>query len=339
MTESKSMILGCAGKSLTEDEIRFYGDERPWGFILFARNVGETEQIRDLVASMRDCIGRPDAPVFIDQEGGRVQRLRPPLAPNYPAGGALGALWRDDREAGRRAAWLLARLHAFDLLRHGITADCLPVLDVPIAGASDVIGARAYGMEPNAVIELGKASAEGLMSGGVLPVMKHIPGHGRAFADTHFALPTVDTPLAELRQHDFAPFKALNHLPMAMTAHVVYSAVDPDNPATTSAKLVNELIRGEIGFDGLLMSDDTSMKALSGDFPTKAASILAAGCDLVLHCNGVFEEMSGIASRTTVLEGKSLARAERALTYIKDRDVADESAIRAEFAAYFEAVA
>ncbi|WP_192245971.1 beta-N-acetylhexosaminidase [Mesorhizobium silamurunense] len=339
MTESKSMILGCAGKSLTEDEIRFYGDERPWGFILFARNVGETEQIRDLVDSMRDCIGRPDAPVFIDQEGGRVQRLRPPLAPNYPAGGALGALWRDDREAGRRAAWLLARLHAFDLLRHGITADCLPVLDVPIAGASDVIGARAYGMEPNAVIELGKASAEGLMSGGVLPVMKHVPGHGRAFADTHFALPTVDTPLAELRQHDFAPFKALNHLPMAMTAHVVYSAVDPDNPATTSAKVVNELIRGEIGFDGLLMSDDTSMKALSGDFPTKAASILAAGCDLVLHCNGVFEEMSGIASRTTVLEGKSLARAERALAYIKDGDVADESAIRAEFATYFEAVA
>ncbi|RWI93362.1 beta-N-acetylhexosaminidase [Mesorhizobium sp.] len=339
MTESKSMILGCAGKSLTEDEIRFYGDERPWGFILFARNVGETEQIRDLVASMRESVGRPDAPVFIDQEGGRVQRLRPPLAPNYPGGGALGALWREDREAGRRAAWLLARLHAFDLLRHGITADCLPVLDVPIAGASDVIGARAYGMEPNAVIELGRASAEGLMSGGVLPVMKHIPGHGRAFADTHFALPTVDTPLAELRQHDFAPFKALNHLPMAMTAHVVYSAIDPDNPATTSAKVVNEVIRGEIGFDGLLMSDDTSMKALSGDFPTKAASILAAGCDLVLHCNGVFEEMSGIASRTTMLEGKSLARAERALAYIKDRDVADESTIRAEFATYFDAVA
>ncbi|MDG4906380.1 beta-N-acetylhexosaminidase [Mesorhizobium sp. WSM4898] len=339
MTESKSMILGCAGKSLTEDEIRFYGDERPWGFILFARNVGETEQIRDLVASMRESVGRPDAPVFIDQEGGRVQRLRPPLAPNYPAGGALGALWREDREAGRRAAWLLARLHAFDLLRHGITADCLPVLDVPIAGASDVIGARAYGMEPNAVIELGRASAEGLMSGGVLPVMKHIPGHGRAFADTHFALPTVDTPLAELRQHDFAPFKALNHLPMAMTAHVVYSAIDPDNPATTSAKVVNEVIRGEIGFEGLLMSDDTSMKALSGDFPTKAAAILAAGCDLVLHCNGVFEEMSGIASRATVLEGKSLARAERALAYINDRDVADESTIRAEFATYFDAVA
>lgn len=339
MSESKSMILGCAGKSLTPEEIRFYGGERPWGFILFARNIGEPGQIRDLVASMRDSVGRPDAPVFIDQEGGRVQRLRPPLAPNYPAGGALGALWRDDREAGRRAAWLMARLHAFDLSRFGITADCLPVLDVPIEGASDVIGARAYGMDPNAAIELGRASAEGLISGGVLPVMKHIPGHGRASADTHFALPTVDTPLAELRRHDFAPFKALNHLPMAMTAHVVYSAVDPDHPATTSAKVVNEVIRGEIGFDGLLMSDDTSMKALSGDFPTKAAAILAAGCDLVLHCNGVFEEMSGIASRTTPLEGKSLARAERALAYIKSRDAAEEAAIRAEFATYFEAVA
>jgi len=339
MTESKSMILGCAGKSLTPEEIRFYGGERPWGFILFVRNIGEPEQIRDLVASMRDAVGRPDAPVFIDQEGGRVQRLRPPLAPNYPAGGALGALWRNDREAGTRAAWLMARLHAFDLLRFGITADCLPVLDVPIEGASDVIGARAYGKEPGAVIALGRAAAEGLMSGGVLPVMKHIPGHGRAFADTHFELPTVDTPLSELRAHDFAPFKALNHLPMAMTAHVVYSAIDPNNPATTSAKVVNEIIRGEIGFDGLLMSDDTSMKALSGDFPTKAAAILAAGCDLVLHCNGVFEEMSGIASRTTALTGKSLDRAERALTYIRDRDRADETEIRAEFATYFDAVA
>jgi len=339
MTESKSMILGCAGKSLTPEEVRFYRGERPWGFILFARNVGETEQIRDLVASMRDAVGRSDAPVFIDQEGGRVQRLRPPLAPNYPAGGALGALWRNDRDAGRRAAWLMARLHAFDLLRHGITADCLPVLDVPVEGASDVIGARAYGKEPGAVIELGRAAAEGLMSGGVLPVMKHIPGHGRAFADTHFELPTVDTPLSELRSHDFAPFKALNHLPMAMTAHVVYSAVDPENPATTSARVVNDIIRGEIGFDGLLMSDDTSMKALSGDFPAKAAAILAAGCDLVLHCNGVFEEMSGIASRTTALAGKSLERAERALTYIKDRDLANETEIRAEFATYFDAVA
>jgi beta-N-acetylhexosaminidase len=339
MTESKSMILGCAGKSLAPEEVRFYRDERPWGFILFARNVGEPEQIRDLVASMRDAVGRPEAPVFIDQEGGRVQRLRPPIAPNYPAGASLGALYRSDREAGLRAAWLLARLHAFDLLKLGITADCLPVLDVPIEGASDVIGTRAYGKDPDSVAKLGRASAEGLLSGGVLPVMKHIPGHGSAFSDTHFELPTVDTPLAELRTHDFAPFKALNHLPIAMTAHVVYSAVDPDNPATTSGKVVGEIIRGEIGFDGLLVSDDTSMKALSGDFPSKAASILAAGVDIVLHCNGVMEEMAGIASRTTVLEGKALERAERALDYIRERDQVAEADIRAEFANYFEAVA
>ncbi|ESY78717.1 beta-hexosaminidase [Mesorhizobium sp. LNHC221B00] len=339
MTESKSMILGCAGKSLTREEINFYRNECPWAFILFARNIGETEQIRDLVAEMRDCIGRPDALVFIDQEGGRVQRLRPPLAPNYPSGGALGALWRDDHDAGARAAWLLARLHAFDLLRYGITADCLPVLDVPIEGASDVIGARAYGKEPRPVIELGRAAAEGLMSGGVLPVMKHIPGHGRAFADTHFELPVVNASLGDLQRHDFAPFRELNHLPMAMTAHVVYSAIDPNNPATTSGKVIDEIIRREIGFDGLLMSDDTSMKALSGDFPTKAASILAAGCDLVLHCNGVFEEMAGIASRTKGLEGKSLERAKRAMTYIEKRDAAEEIEIRAEFATYFDAVA
>jgi beta-N-acetylhexosaminidase len=339
MTESKSMILGCAGKSLTREEINFYRNECPWAFILFARNISETEQIRDLVAEMRDCIGRPDALVFIDQEGGRVQRLRPPLAPNYPAGGALGALWRDDHDAGARAAWLMARLHAFDLLRYGITADCLPVLDVPIEGASDVIGARAYGKEPRPVIELGRAAAEGLMAGGVLPVMKHIPGHGRAFADTHFELPVVNASLSDLQRHDFAPFRELNHLPMAMTAHVVYSAIDPNNPATTSGKVIDEIIRREIGFDGLLMSDDTSMKALSGDFPTKAASILAAGCDLVLHCNGVFEEMAGIASRTKGLEGKSLERAKRALTYIRKNDAVEETEIRAEFATYFDAVA
>lgn len=339
MTESKSMILGCAGLSLTPEEVALYRRERPWGFILFARNVKEPEQIRDLVAEMRDSVGRPDAPVFIDQEGGRVQRLRPPLAPNYPAGGALGALYRSDRAAGLRATWLHARLHAFDLSRYGITADCLPVLDVPVEGASDVIGARAYDRDPAVVAALGLAAAEGLLAGGVLPVMKHVPGHGRATADTHFELPTVHTPFDELRAHDFAPFKALSHLPIAMTAHVIYSAVDPDAPATTSRKVVEEIVRGEIGFDGLLVSDDTSMKALSGDFPSKSAAILAAGVDLVLHCNGVIEEMEGIASRALPLVGKSLERAEAALKAITAGDGHDEASIRAEFGHYFEAVA
>ncbi len=339
MSESQTLILGCAGRSPTREEISFYRGERPWGFILFARNIGEPEQIRDLVASLRDCVDRPDAPVFIDQEGGRVQRLRPPLAPNYPAGAALGALYRDDEEAGLRAAWLLARLHAFDLLRYGIDADCLPVLDVPVEGASDVIGQRAYGREPSVVATLGRAVAEGLMAGGVLPVMKHIPGHGRAGADTHFELPTVHASLDELRRHDFAPFQALNDLPVAMTAHVVFSAIDPDAPATTSGKVVEEIIRGEIGFDGLLVSDDVSMKALSGDFQAKAAAILAAGVDLVLHCNGDMDEMRAVASRARPLEGEALKRAGRALGAVKGRDEADEAELRAEFGEYFEAVA
>jgi beta-N-acetylhexosaminidase len=338
MSESKAMILGCAGKTLTDEEVRFYQSERPWGFILFARNIGETGQVRDLVSAMRDSVGRPDAPVFIDQEGGRVQRLRPPIAPNYPAGAALGALYSRDREAGLRAAWLMSRLHAFDLRRLGLTADCLPVLDVPVEGASDVIGSRAYGHDPDIVTALGRAAAEGLIAGGVLPVMKHMPGHGRAFSDSHHELPVVDATPADLLSRDFAPFRALNTLPAAMTAHVVYTAIDPDRPATTSPIVIETIIRGAIGFDGLLISDDTSMKALSGDFPEKAAAILAAGCDLVLHCNGVMAEMAGIASRTTRLEGKSLERAERALAVVED-GASDEAAIRAEFAGYFEAVA
>jgi beta-N-acetylhexosaminidase len=250
MSESKRMILGASGLSLTQDEIAFYRDERPWGFILFARNVGEVAQLRDLATAMRDSVGRPDAPVFIDQEGGRVQRLRPPLAPNYPPAAALGELYRRDREAGLRAAWLMSRLHAFDLVRCGVDTDCLPVLDVPVEGAHDVIGQRAYARDPEIVAALGRAAADGLFAGGVLPVMKHIPGHGRAGADTHFELPTVNASLEDLREHDFAPFRALRDLPMAMTAHVVYSAIDPANPATHSARVIEEIIRGEIGFDG-----------------------------------------------------------------------------------------
>jgi beta-N-acetylhexosaminidase len=339
MSESKAVILGCSGKALSADEVAFYSDERPWGFILFARNIGEPAEISDLVASLRDSVGRPDAPVFIDQEGGRVQRLRPPIAPNYPAAAALGALYRTDRDAGLRAAWLAGRLHAFDLSRFGINVDCLPVLDVPTEGATDAIGTRAYGKDPAAVAAMGRAAAEGLMAGGVLPVMKHVPGHGRALSDSHHELPRVEASLDELRSHDFAPFKALADLPMAMTAHVVYAAIDPKAPATTSPIVVSEIVRGEVGFDGLLISDDTSMKALSGDFPDKAAAILAAGVDIVLHCNGVMAEMRGIVSKSVPLKGKSLQRAERALGFLKGRDAAVEAEIRREFATHFDAVA
>ncbi|SMH49057.1 beta-N-acetylhexosaminidase [Mesorhizobium australicum] len=339
MTESKAMILGCSGLSLTPDEAAFFRDERPWAFILFARNVSEPGQIRDLVGALRDCSGRNDALVFIDQEGGRVQRLRPPLAPNYPAGSPLGALYRHDSQAGLRAAWLLSRLHAFDLSALGITADCLPVLDVPVEGAHDVIGNRAYGKDPDTVAAMGRAAAEGLLAGGVLPVIKHIPGHGRAFSDSHHALPVVDTPLEELRRHDFAPFKANAGFGMAMTAHVIYSAIDPERPATTSPKVISDYIRGEIGFDGLLMSDDLSMKALSGDFAARAAASLAAGCDVVLHCNGLMDEMAPVASAVPALQGRALERAKRAMAPLGRTDGADESAVRDEFAAYFEAVA
>jgi beta-N-acetylhexosaminidase len=331
MTESKAMILGAAGKTLGEDEKAFIRAERPWAFILFARNIGEAGQVRDLVAAMRDCVGR-DALVFIDQEGGRVQRLRPPLARNYPAAAELGAIYRGDRKAGLRAAWLMSRLHAFDLISLGITADCLPVLDVPVEGAHDVIGNRAYGHDPETVAALGRAAAEGLLSGGVLPVVKHVPGHGRAFADSHHALPIVDAHRSELERHDFAPFRALADMPMAMTAHVIYSAIDPQLPATTSRRVIHEIIREEIGFDGLLMSDDVSMHALSGDFASRTDAIFSAGCDVVLHCNGVMEEMRAVAGRTPALAGKALERAGRAVAWRKKPDAADERTVRAEFA-------
>lgn len=339
MSESKAIILGCAGKRLTDEERGFFRGERPWGFILFARNIGEAGEIRDLVGELRATVGRDDAPVFIDQEGGRVQRIRAPLAPAYPTAAALGALHRRDAMAGVRAAWLMSRLHAFDLMRFGINADCLPVLDVPVDGAHDVIGDRAYSNDPAVVGRMGRAAADGLMAGGVLPVMKHVPGHGRAFSDSHLALPVVDAGLEELRARDFAPFQALSDLPMAMTAHVVYTALDPDNPATTSPKVISEIIRGEIGFDGLLMSDDVSMKALSGDFRQKTRAILAAGCDVVLHCNGAMDEMRAVAGEATVLAGAALERAGRALSLLGRDDCAEEHALRDEFTALFEAVA
>ncbi len=339
MTESKSMILGCAGKSLTREEIRFYRSECPWGFILFARNVSEPEQIRDLVASMRDCIGRPDAPVFIDQEGGRVQRLRPPLAPNYPAGAALGALWRDDHDTGERAAWLLGRLHAFDLSRYDLSSDCLPVLDVPVEGASDVIGARAYGKEPESVSRLGRAAADGLMAGGVLPVMKHTPGHGRAFADTHKELARVGAPLCDLVAHDFVPFKALKDLPMAMTAHVIFDCIDPERPSTLSPTVIGTIIRDVIGFDGLVMSDDISMKGLSGELDDLAVRIIDAGCDMVLYCAGVMEELKKVGPRVPVLKGKARHRADLAEVYAGEPDLSDEQELRAEFDSLLPAVA
>lgn len=313
-TESKAMILGCAGTRLTADEEAFLAAERPWGLILFARNIGEAAQIADLTARFRQLVGRRRAPVFIDQEGGRVQRIRAPVALDYPSGAALGALYRKDRKAGLRAARLMSRLHAADLLPLGITANCLPVLDVPVPGAHGVIGDRAYGHDPASVAEMGLAAAEGLLEGGVLPVVKHIPGHGRAAVDSHKALPVVDADAETLARVDFAPFAALAHMPLAMTAHVVYTALDRDGPATTSARVIGDVVRTRIGFDGLLMTDDLSMRALSGDFAARARAALSAGCDVVLHCNGLMDEMRPVAEVVPVLSGRALDRAGRATT-------------------------
>jgi beta-N-acetylhexosaminidase len=303
MTESKAFISGCKGLAITPEEKAFFAGERPWGFILFGRNIGEPEQISDLVASLRDSVGNPDAPVLIDQEGGRVQRIRPPIVPQYPNGAAIGEIYRRDREQGLRAAWLMSRLHAFDLMRFGITVDCLPVLDVPIEGSSDVIGNRAYGHDPQAVAAIGAAAAEGLKAGGMLPVMKHMPGHGRAFVDSHHKLPVVDVPFEELAKSDFVPFVAMKNELMAMSAHIVFTAIDPENPATTSPKVVDDVIRGHIGFDGLLMSDDVSMNALAGNIEERARGIVAAGLDLVLHCHGIMDEMLQVARVVPVISG------------------------------------
>ena len=332
MSESKAMITGCAGTVFTAAERDFYRAERPWGLILFKRNVGTPDEIRALTAEFRDLVGRADAPVFIDQEGGRVQRIRAPITQDYPSGARIGDLYRRDRAAGLAAARLLGQLHAGDLRPLGINADCLPVLDVPVPGSHDVIGDRAYGHDPDTVSELGLAAAEGLLAGGVLPVIKHIPGHGRSLVDSHLTLPVVDADRATLERVDFEPFRRLAHMPMAMTAHVVYTALDPAHPATTSPHVVGTVIRGHIGFDGLLMTDDLSMQALSGDFAARTAASFAAGCDVVLHCNGLMAEMTAIAAATPVLAGEALRRAQAATALLHRVPAAMETAtLRDEF--------
>jgi len=253
---SRAFITGISGLELNADERAFVRAERPWGFIVFKRNIETPAQVTSLVKELRDSVSNPDAPVLIDQEGGRVARLGPPHWPVYPPGATFGALYDIAPELGFQAARLSSRLIAADLIDLGITVDCLPLADVPVAGSDAVIGNRAYGTEPGKVAAIARAVTEGLEQGGVLPVLKHIPGHGRATADSHFRLPTVDTPRDELNRTDFAAFQPLADLPMAMTAHVVFSALDPVHPATTSATIIREVIRGVIGFQGLLMSDD-----------------------------------------------------------------------------------
>ena len=305
---ANAVIFGCEGLSLTDWEREFFADSDPLGFILFARNCEGPEQIRALVADLRESVGQGSAPVLIDQEGGRVARLKPPQWRAAPAAGRFGLLAGRDRQLAEQAVQLNARLIAAELLDLGITVNCAPVLDLPTPGASDVIGDRAFGADPERIAELGRAFCEGLLAGGVLPVIKHIPGHGRARVNSHHELPVVETPRAELEVSDFRPFVALAGMPWAMTGHLVYAAIDPDNPATMSHAVIAEVIRGAIGFDGVLVTDDLSMAALSGDFAARASKSLAAGCDVVLHCNGKAAEMTATMGGVGPLSAETVRR-------------------------------
>jgi len=334
----KAFIAGCSGPELSADERAFFREADPWGLILFARNCVDADQIRALVADYRDTVGRVDAPVLIDQEGGRVQRLKPPQWPVYPPAAAIGTLYGRDRDDGTRAAWLLGRLIGEDLFALDITVDCVPCIDIRIPGAHDIIGDRSFGTDPAVVAHLAGAVTCGLAAAGVAPVMKHIPGHGRALADSHFELPSVGTEREELERLDFEPFRRLAALPMAMTAHVIYSAVDAELPATLSATVVDDIIRRSIGFDGLLMTDDLSMNALSGSLESRTGASMAAGCDMALHCNGDLAEMTAVASEVRELSGRPAERAAAALDWAV-REETDIVAARREFEALIDAAA
>jgi beta-N-acetylhexosaminidase len=326
---TSAAIYGCAGTGLTKEERAFFADEQPWGFILFRRNVESPEQVLRLTDALRESVGW-DAPVLVDQEGGRVQRLGPPHWPKYPPGEAYLQATNDVFTA-RELARLGGRLMAHDLRAVGINVDCAPVLDTPTPGAHDIIGDRAFGRDPASVAQLGRAMAEGLLAGGVLPVIKHMPGHGRAFADSHKELPTVHADLEHLEAWDFAPFKALSDMPIGMTAHIVFTAIDKKRPATQSRKAIR-LIRETLGFGGLLLSDDLVMNALSGTLTERAEKSLKAGCDLVIHWNGDLNEMRQVAEGVGKLKGGAARRAATALArMVREPEPLDEREARARF--------
>ena len=335
MAARRAFITGLAGTRLLEAERAFLRDTRPFGLILFKRNIQDKAQATELVGEALHELA-PGAAVLVDQEGGRVQRFGPPHWPAYPPGSTFGKLYDRDRKLGLAAAKLGARLMASDLLPLGINTDCVPLADVPVSGADKVIGDRAYGETPDKVAAIAGAVAEGITDGGMLPVLKHIPGHGRANADSHLKLPVVEADRATLDVVDFAAFRPLKKLPLGMTAHVVFTAFDPVLPATTSAMMIREVIRGSIGFEGLLMTDDISMGALAGSIAERSRAALAAGCDLVLHCNGKMDEMRQVAAEAPELSGESLQRAERALHARRKPSALDVEAARREFAAMID---
>ena len=334
----RAVVFGCAGKVLTDEERAFFAEADPLGFILFARNVETPDQVRALVADLRVSVGRPDAPVLIDQEGGRVQRLRPPHWTSISPMRRFGELAEKNLEQGNEAVLLAARLIAEELRDLGIDVDCAPVLDLPAPDGHEIIGDRAFSHDPAIIAALGRAVCEGLAGGGVMPVIKHIPGHGRATADSHLELPRVDTPLATLRETDFRPFRALSDAASGMTAHIVYSAIDPERPCSASPKVIGEIIRGELGFDGLLFSDDVCMKALSGPLGERAEAVLSAGCDVALHCDGNLADMREIARTCPPMRADSLVRLARGRPPEPDSAAFDPELAKARISALLGAV-
>lgn len=325
----RAVIFGCAGLRLSAEEKRFLADAQPWGAILFARNIDTPDQLRALTGDWRDTLGR-DIPILIDQEGGRVQRMGPPHWRGWMPALEQCAQARDPA----LAMYLRGRIMADELRAVGVDVNCAPLADIARADTTDILRNRCYGQTVPDVVAHARAMATGLRAGGVLPVLKHMPGHGRAKLDSHIALPVVDASVATLRAEDFAAFKALADLPLAMSAHIVFAAFDAQHPATTSARMIR-LIREEIGFDGALMTDDLSMQALDGPLATRAQAALAAGCDLVLHCNGVLAEMAQVAAACPPLARSSLARCNRALAARATPDTADIGALVAEYRTLF----
>jgi beta-N-acetylhexosaminidase len=325
------MILGLSGPALSGEERDFFAASDPLGFILFQRNCVAPSQVRDLVAELRQLVGRPDAPVLIDQEGGRVQRLKPPAWRKAPPASVFGRLFATDPARAIIATRTNARLIASELAALGISVDCAPVLDLGLPDAHDIIGDRAFGDRPDVVIALGRAFADGLRAGGVLPVIKHVPGHGRALADSHLECPVVTTGRNVLEQTDFRPFAELGQEPCwAMTAHIVFADLDPDRPATLSPIIIGETIRKKLGFDGIVLSDDLSMEALSGDLGQRTTAALDAGCDLVLHCNGSMAEMRAVSASCRPLSAQTQRRLARAAAALATNHGFDAAAAAAE---------
>lgn len=308
LTNCRSVIFGCEGTKLSAAEKKFFKAEQPFGFILFARNVENPKQLKKLVKSLRSAVGRPDAPVLIDQEGGRVQRLRAPHWFEAKPFGYFGKLYQTDPETAIEALRLTTRLIAADLREAGITVDCTPCLDLSLPETVDAIGDRAFDGDPQVVARLGAVVAEEMLTSGIIPVIKHMPGHGRATVDSHHALPHVEVAEETLQETDFAPFKTLSMLPWGMTSHIVFEAIDADHPATQSSVIIKDIIRGEIGFKGLLLTDDLNMEALSGSLSVRATAALEAGVDIVLHCSGVLAEMQDVAAVCPPLTEETQAR-------------------------------